>query len=262
MTKKSQELIKIEFTKVDRKLVQTVDARELHKDLDSKKKFTHWIKIQLKLFTENKDYIIFSDFQGTKNTHSEIGKKRHGHIKADYFLTLDTAKHIGMMSRTARGMELRQYFIDQESDYRDLRERLAGNKSDTDCQLGRAEGKVARRKLTDVIKIFIEYARAQGSSQPQMYYQNISKLSNQLFIFNEYIKNRKDKRDYLEPEQHGELKNIEEKLAQTILVAMEEKKPYKTIYLLCKDKVERYIDIFGKTNVIRQLEQAQYSLLS
>lgn len=143
-----------------------------------------------------------------------------------------------------------------------LREQLLRNKSDDNTQLSRIEGKITRRALTDIIAIFIEYAREQGSSQPQMYYQVISKLSNRLFDFNESLRKNPHKRDYMESIQLKELDNIEEKLSQTILLGMKERIAYKSIYLLCKDKVERYIDIFGTSPVISQIEHTQYSLLN
>jgi Rha family phage regulatory protein len=136
------------------------------------------------------------------------------------------------------------------------------NASNPDTQLARLEGKITRRALTDAIAIFIEYAREQGSSQPQMYYQVISKLSNRLFDFNESLKKNPHKRDYMESVQLKELDNIEEKLAQQLLLGMKEQIAYKSIYLLCKDKVERYIDIFGTSPVISQIEHTQYSLLN
>lgn len=143
-----------------------------------------------------------------------------------------------------------------------LKEQLLKNQSDADTQLSRIEGKITRRKLTDTIAIFIEYARAQGSSQPEMYYQVISKLSNRLFVFNESLRKNPHKRDYMESVQLKELDNIEEKLAQAITLGMKERIAYKSIYALCKDRVDRYIQIFGTSPVIAQIEQTQYSLLN
>lgn len=264
MTKKSQELIKIEFNKVDHELIQTVDARDLHKNLEIKRKFTDWISQQLdkRFFTENKDYIVLYDKNIKNLLHFEVKQKRGGNIKNEYFLTLDTAKHVAMMSRTKRGKELRQYFIDVEKKYRKLEKQLLKNKADADTQLSRIEGKITRRKLTDTIAIFIEYAREQGSQNPDIYYQVISKLSNRLFDFNESLRKNPHKRDYMESVQLKELDNIEEKLSKTILLGMKEGIAYKSIYALCKERVEKYIAIFGTSPVISQIEHTQYSLLN
>lgn len=108
----------------------------------------------------------------------------------------------------------------------------------------------------------MEYAREQGSKSPEMYYQVISKLSNRLFEFNDSIKKNPHKRDYMESMQLNELANIEEKLAQAITLGMKERIAYKSIYALCKDRVDRYIEIFGTSPVIAQIEQTQYTLLN
>lgn len=47
-------------------------------------------------------------------------------------------------------------------------------------QTARIEGKKTRRLETDAIKIFVEYARAQGSKNPDKYYMNFTKLANQV----------------------------------------------------------------------------------
>lgn len=46
--------------------------------------------------------------------------------------------------------------------------------------MARAEGKKARRLETDAIKLFVEYAEAQGSKNPGKYYMNFTKLANQV----------------------------------------------------------------------------------
>lgn len=46
--------------------------------------------------------------------------------------------------------------------------------------MARTEGKKARRLETDAIKLFVEYAKAQGSKNPGKYYMNFTKLANQV----------------------------------------------------------------------------------
>lgn len=89
-------------------LVQTVNARDLHEALGVGRDFTNWIKYQLEDFKENQDFIIFA-----KN-----GEKSRGRPTKDYALTLDTAKHICMLSRCEKGKQLRQYFIEAEKQFR------------------------------------------------------------------------------------------------------------------------------------------------
>lgn len=47
-------------------------------------------------------------------------------------------------------------------------------------QTARIEGKKTRRLETDAIKMFVEYARAQGSKDPERYYMNFTKLANRV----------------------------------------------------------------------------------
>lgn len=83
---------------------QTVNARELHAFLDSKQDFSTWIKARIAeySFIENQDFVLFHNFM-------EKGRPR-----IEYFITLDMAKELSMVERTAKGKQARQYFIDCE----------------------------------------------------------------------------------------------------------------------------------------------------
>ena len=113
------ELIKIESKEIDNESVQTVSARELHQFLGVGKVFAAWIKNRLDTLgsVENQDYIVLSG----ESLLSQIGKQtdegnksRGGHNRLEYFITLDTAKHLAMMEKTDKGKEVRDYFIECE----------------------------------------------------------------------------------------------------------------------------------------------------
>ncbi|MEZ4904332.1 MAG: antA/AntB antirepressor family protein [Spirosomataceae bacterium] len=77
-----------------------ISAREIHGFLGVQTDFTDWCKRMFEYgFEENKDYSLL-----------KIGE-RNAHNKVDYLLTLDTAKEIGMIQKTAKGREIRNYFI-------------------------------------------------------------------------------------------------------------------------------------------------------
>ena len=89
--------------------VNSISARDLHEYLEVKKDFTDWIKTQLELdkrkqsmFEENIDYL--------KNP-LKVGKQ------IDYILTMETAKHIAMLSKVKKGREVRNYFIEIEKQH-------------------------------------------------------------------------------------------------------------------------------------------------
>lgn len=90
-------------------LVQTVNARDLHEALGIKRQFANWVKDALQDFEENQDFIIFN---------ANVNKSVRGRPTQDYAITLDTAKHICMMSRCEKGKQLRQYFIEVEKQFR------------------------------------------------------------------------------------------------------------------------------------------------
>lgn len=100
-------LIEVSNNIIGSEEVNSVNARDLWKELEIAKDFSNWIKAQLKrgLFEENRDYNLFAQ-KGEK----VIG----GRPLIEYILTLDTAKEIAMMSGTKKGKEVRNYFIEVE----------------------------------------------------------------------------------------------------------------------------------------------------
>lgn len=103
-----QELIKVQV-KSDRQLVS---ARELHKGLDLKKKFSAWWEQNSKDFEEGTDFVREPESYLTKSGN-------HGSLRAydDYLLTIDMAKELCMMSKTEKGKEVRKYFIQVEKNW-------------------------------------------------------------------------------------------------------------------------------------------------
>lgn len=89
-----------------------VNARELHNSLEVKKKYSDWIKAQIESLglEENVDYI-------TTSLKREVANGGYKTVN-EYILTLDAAKHIAMASRSAKGKEVRAYFIEIEKRYR------------------------------------------------------------------------------------------------------------------------------------------------
>lgn len=106
----ANELIKVQTTEQGE---QQVSARELHKALDSKKKFSDWWKQWGVKYVDGIDY-----FAG----HSEVTTNQYGATKLmdDYFLTTETAKSISMLTDTPRGDQVRNYFIAVEKEHKAL----------------------------------------------------------------------------------------------------------------------------------------------
>mgnify|MGYP001365075954 CR=1 FL=1 len=85
---------------------QLVNARELWEFLESKQKFTDWIKRRILKygFIENLDFTIHKFMTG-KN------------LSYDYILKLDMAKELAMVENNEKGKMARRYFIEKEKEY-------------------------------------------------------------------------------------------------------------------------------------------------
>ena len=105
-----QQLIPITASTIGEATVQTVNARDLHKFLESRQEFAHWVKDRIFQynFTQGVDFTVIDNFI---NDATAFGGKRK---VVDYYLTLDTAKELSMVERNAKGKEARQYFIECE----------------------------------------------------------------------------------------------------------------------------------------------------
>ena len=111
-------LIKLNKQTINNETVQTVNARELHAFLEVGRDFSTWIKSRLETLgsIENEDYLL-----------TKIGEQLPSgtKYKIEYFVTLDTAKHLAMMEKNDRGFQVRQYFIECERKLREHQVKLA-----------------------------------------------------------------------------------------------------------------------------------------
>lgn len=100
-------IINISSSLIEGKAVQTVSARDLHTYLGVQKDFSDWIKQQVVRanLLENKDFIKIS----LKGELSATGQ-----TKIEYFLAIESAKHVAMVSGTSKGRDVRDYFIECE----------------------------------------------------------------------------------------------------------------------------------------------------
>lgn len=100
---KSTSLITITQSQIGGDTVQAVSARDLHAYLESTKDFTNWMKTQVQRgkFSEGKDFEVYA-LQG----ENPLG----GRPRKEYLISTSMAEHIGMMSGTEKGHEVRNYF--------------------------------------------------------------------------------------------------------------------------------------------------------
>ncbi len=92
---------------------QVVSARELHKVLGVKKRFSEWWEQNSKLLVEHED------FEGVL-VSTPYNPKFPDKVQQlqDYVVTADNAKHLAMQSQTKKSREIRDYFIQVEKEYK------------------------------------------------------------------------------------------------------------------------------------------------
>jgi len=108
-------------------------------------------------------------------------------------------------------------------------------KANEEYQKERKKSKIGRRKETDVIKTFIEYAKKQGSKSAEKYYISISTMENKaFFILKEKFKNV---REILNITQLTKIMYADIVVRQALLEGMSKNMKYKEIYQLAKERV-------------------------
>ena len=89
------------------------NARELHSRLQVGRDFSTWIndRIVEYSFVEGNDFVVCSPNLGSK--------RRGGHNRIDYRLTLDMAKELALVENNEIGRAVRRYFIQAEKELRE-----------------------------------------------------------------------------------------------------------------------------------------------
>ena len=100
-------LIKVEV-KNDRQLVS---ARDLHRGLGLSTRFSKWVDQNFRDFEENEDFTSVTGVTVVNN-----GAKKP--IK-DYYITIDMAKQLCLLSHTEKGKQYRRYLIEIERKWND-----------------------------------------------------------------------------------------------------------------------------------------------
>jgi len=93
-------LINIQQTQIGAESVNSVNSRDIYKELEIKQGYSDWIKYQISKLNLKEGL----DF--TKHIYV-VGKNK----VIDYIVTTDSAKNIGLISFTDKGQEIRDYFI-------------------------------------------------------------------------------------------------------------------------------------------------------
>jgi len=105
----SNPFVDVTKSKIGDTEVNSVNLRDVWEFVESKRKFSDWVKDRLIDFEKGNDYMV----------HKKVTQYNQV-VRIDYIVTIETAKMICMIERNAKGRQLRQYFIECE---RKLKER-------------------------------------------------------------------------------------------------------------------------------------------
>lgn len=86
-----------------------VSARDLHRGLGLKTRFSQWVEQNFKILEEGYD---FTSVVGTTVVNNGAVREIQ-----DYALSLDASKNLAMVSKTDEGAKVRKYFIQVEKDF-------------------------------------------------------------------------------------------------------------------------------------------------
>ncbi|MBN2545717.1 MAG: Rha family transcriptional regulator [Spirochaetes bacterium] len=116
----------------------------------------------------------------------------------------------------------------------------------------RNQSKIERKQETDIIKIFIEYAKKQGSKSSDKYYMIYSKMENSaFFILKEKFKNV---REILNIQQLSKIIVADMIVKTAIIEGMNNEMYYKDIFQLAKKRVIEMSKSLGFKEILPNIE--------
>lgn len=103
-------LITIEPQLIGAETINSVNARELHANIESRQQFGNWIQNRIEKygFRENEDYCSFN---------KSIKRENGATVVKEYIISLEMAKELAMVENTPKGREVRKYFIEVERNF-------------------------------------------------------------------------------------------------------------------------------------------------
>lgn len=188
--------------------------------------------------------------QNCASNRKRGGQEKSYLLNEEQFMLLVT-----IAKTTPESIELKMRIIDEFMRMRTQLAKLTSQRQTIDWQTARQDGKAIYHQKTDVLKVFVDYATAQGSKSASMYYQSIAKMENAaLFMLEQKFKNV---REFLNVRQLQQVAIADQIVEKALQDGMDQQLHYKEIYTLAKDRVIQFSNIIGKSLVI----EFQQSLL-
>lgn len=118
--------------------------------------------------------------------------------------------------------------------FRDARSQLAAR------DIARLDGKLVRAAETGAISDLVSYAKARGSKSADMYFANVTKMTNKLLGI------ESGQRDSLDARQLNDVAILERIVANAISDGISAKMDYKEVYQLAKARCSMVLPAIGK----------------
>lgn len=150
---------------------QVVSARDLHKELKIKQRFSAWFE------KNTKNLIEGIDFTGVSGGTPVAGGNGNIQYLEDYQLTLDASKQIAMMSATEEGKRVRMYFIEVEKQFNSPEMMMARGLQVAQQQMLQYDKQI--KELSTTIELQapkVEFAETIQQSESNISVTNLAKL--------------------------------------------------------------------------------------
>ena len=136
-------MIPIVPTTINGQASQMVDARVLHAFLQSRQDYSTWIKSRIAKysFELDVDYLLHKFVEQVPHQGGLRTTERF-----EYFLTIDMAKELAMVERTAKGRQARRYFLDCERQLRQLQQSIPVNRTRPPIAIGHGQRQAINRQ--------------------------------------------------------------------------------------------------------------------
>ena len=230
-------------------LVKLVEERLVVSTLDIAKRFNKAHKSILLAIRNIKCSEEFSRNNFIPSTYTKRGK-----VYPYYLLTRDGFSFLVMGFTGEEADQWKEKYINA---FNQMEKNLKAliNKNNQQWQIERTNGIQVRLSFTDTIAKFVEYARAQGSSNAGYYYSNITQMIYKALGF-EY---KKGIRDHLSPMELSFLQTAENICGLVLENNMNSNAKYKDIYTEAKTKMFTYGSLLS--NYKPQIESKKQALL-
>lgn len=150
-----------------------------------------------------------------------------GKQQRKYYLDRDTFSLLVMGFNGTEALEWKMKYIEAFNKM----EAIITQRSSTEWQLSRSNGKISRRTETDSIQNFIAYATEQGSTTPNMYYKHFTSLVHKT------VEVKDGEREILTSCMLSTIKVVEVKVSELIDKQIEDGIPYRAIYTHVKEQL-------------------------